>query len=138
MAISGLDHVAVPIENVDAMLAFYTALGFSVRTFNANTLPVHAVMLGETRLNFHEPKTWRSADFPRGPCAVPGCGDFCFVWNGTIESALDLVEAVGAQIELGPVERTGARRQSRALGDSIYFRDPDQNLLEFIVYRSDA
>lgn len=135
MTLSGIDHAAVPIEKVHEMLSFYKSIGFSVRSFGDDNLPVHAVMHGEVRLNFHEPETWKSADFPRGPNALPGCGDFCFVWDGTIEDAMGFLRTKGIQIEFGPVERTGARNQSRMLGDSIYFRDPDQNLLEFIAYR---
>jgi catechol 2,3-dioxygenase-like lactoylglutathione lyase family enzyme len=66
---------------------------------------------------------------------LPGCGDFCFVWDGEIQEAIDFVAGKGIHLEFGPVERTGARAQSLDLGDSIYFRDPDQNLLEFIAYR---
>lgn len=135
MSIAGIDHAAVPIEAVEDMLSFYRGLGFSVRSFADDDLPVHAVMFGGVRLNFHEPKTWKTSDFPRGPSALPGCGDFCFVWDGGIEDAMDFVTARGIQIELGPVERTGARGQSETLGDSIYFRDPDQNLIELIAYR---
>ena len=51
------------------------------------------------------------------------------------QEAIDFIAEKGIQLELGPVERTGARRQSKDFGDSIYFRDPDQNLLEFISYR---
>jgi catechol 2,3-dioxygenase-like lactoylglutathione lyase family enzyme len=138
MTIAGIDHAAVPIENVEEMLSFYKSLGFSVRSFGDDDLPVHAVMHGAVRLNFHEPTTWRNADFPRGPYALPGCGDFCFVWDGVIEDAIEFVSARGIQIEFGPVERTGARAQSQDLGDSIYFRDPDQNLLELIAYRYSA
>ncbi len=135
MTIAGIDHAAVPIGNVEEMLSFYASLGFSVRSFGDDDLPIHAVMLDNVRLNFHEPKTWKAADFPRGPNALPGCGDFCFVWDGTVEEAVEFVCEKGVQIEFGPVERTGARAQSREIGDSIYFRDPDQNLLEFIIYR---
>jgi len=111
MSIAGLDHAAVPIENVEEMLAFYTSLGFTVRSFGSDGLPVHAVMLGNVRLNFHEPKTWNDADFPRGPNALPGCGDFCFVWDGTVEDAVEFIREREIQIEFGPEERTGAERR---------------------------
>lgn len=134
MTISRIDHAAIPIQNVEAMLSFYKLLGFTIRSFNDDDLPVHAVMLGESRLNFHEPKAWKSASFPRGPNAVPGCGDFCFVWEGTIESAITFLDDAGINIELGPIERTGARDQSHKVGQSVYCRDPDLNLVEFIAY----
>jgi len=61
---------------------------------------------------------------------VPGNSDLCFRWNGRIEDAQRHLEANGITIELGPVERYGARGE----GISIYFRDPDGSLMEFISY----
>jgi hypothetical protein len=65
---------------------------------------------------------------------VPGCGDFCFVWDGSIEEARSMLQAAGAEIVEGPVAREGGRSGGTAAGTSLYTRDPDQNLLEFIVY----
>ena len=70
----------------------------------------------------------------RGPTAQPGCGDFCFVWSGALPALLDALANAGAEIEEGPVERVGGRAGGRAKGTSVYTRDPDRNLLEFIVY----
>ena len=47
------------------------------------------------------------------------------------------MQRAGAPIEEGPVERIGGRDGGRAKGTSIYTRDPDHNLLEFIVYAAD-
>lgn len=135
MSIKGFDHVAIPIENVDAMLSFYRRLGFTVKPSADEKRPHYAVHFGEHRFNFHDPKLWRSESFGlRGPTAVPGCGDFCFVWDGTLEALMDFVHAAGTDVELGPVERTGGRKQGNLKGQSVYIRDPDSNLLEFIVY----
>jgi catechol 2,3-dioxygenase-like lactoylglutathione lyase family enzyme len=65
---------------------------------------------------------------------VPGCGDFCFVWDGSLEEARALLQAAGAEIIEGPVPREGGRALSSANGTSLYTRDPDHNLLELIVY----
>jgi catechol 2,3-dioxygenase-like lactoylglutathione lyase family enzyme len=70
----------------------------------------------------------------RGPTAQPGCGDFCFVWSGPIDALQELLAEVGAAVEEGPVERRGGRAGGRAMGTSLYTRDPDGNLLEFITY----
>jgi catechol 2,3-dioxygenase-like lactoylglutathione lyase family enzyme len=53
------------------------------------------------------------------------------VWEGTAESVKDLLDRAGAKVELGPVPREGGRRKP---GSSIYVRDPDGNLLEFMIY----
>jgi catechol 2,3-dioxygenase-like lactoylglutathione lyase family enzyme len=60
----------------------------------------------------------------------PGGSDLCFVWPGPIAGAMDHLHAHGVEVELGPVARGGARGQ----GTSVYFRDPDGSLLEFISY----
>jgi catechol 2,3-dioxygenase-like lactoylglutathione lyase family enzyme len=60
----------------------------------------------------------------------PGNSDLCFRWPGTIDAALAHLERNGVTVELGPVERSGGR----GAGMSVYFRDPDGSLLEFIAY----
>lgn len=60
----------------------------------------------------------------------PGGSDLCFVWPGPIDGAIEHLRAHGVEVELGPVPRRGARGE----GASVYFRDPDGSLLEFISY----
>ena len=120
MSIIGFDHVAIPIENVDGMLSFYRRLGFTIKRFEEDGLPFYSVHFSEHRINFHDPKTWQSASFGlRGPSAVPGCGDFCFVWDGTLESLLAFVREMGTEVEHGPVEMTGGRKQGNRKGQSV-------------------
>jgi catechol 2,3-dioxygenase-like lactoylglutathione lyase family enzyme len=131
MTIRSFDHVAIPIQNVDAMLAFYRALGFDVKD-NGRRYSVH---FGDNKINFHSPEIWQSGRFTlRGPTAVPGCGDFCFVWDGTAEALRATLAKAGAKIIEGPVERMGGRSGGDAKGTSLYLRDPDSNLLEFMIY----
>ena len=130
MAIAGFDHAAIPVADMDAMLQFYRALGCTV---DATLAPhLYAVHFGPNKLNLHAPGVWQSGTFTlRGPAAVPGCGDFCFVWDGS-QLALDtLISNTDAAVVEGPVERTGGRGDN---GQSTYIRDPDGNLLEFIIY----
>jgi catechol 2,3-dioxygenase-like lactoylglutathione lyase family enzyme len=131
MPIRSFDHVAIPIENTEAMLAFYRALGFGVNE-RENFYSVH---FGDNKINFHAPERWRSGRFTlRGPTAVPGCGDFCFVWEGSAESLRTMLDQAGAKIIEGPIERQGGRNAGHAKGTSVYVRDPDSNLLEFMIY----
>jgi catechol 2,3-dioxygenase-like lactoylglutathione lyase family enzyme len=131
MAIRGFDHVAIPIQNTEAMLAFYRALGFSVKEREQ----FYSVHFGDNKINFHGPERWQSGKFTlRGPTAKPGCGDFCFVWEGSVESLQALLDQAGAHLIEGPVERMGGRDNGRAKGTSFYLRDPDSNLLEFMIY----
>ena len=64
------------------------------------------------------------------PPVAPGGADLCFVWPAPIEDAVAHLERVGVEVELGPVPRFGAQDA----GTSVYFRDPDGSLLEFISY----
>jgi catechol 2,3-dioxygenase-like lactoylglutathione lyase family enzyme len=87
-----------------------------------------AYRLGEQQLNVHGP----GADpFPVAVDPVrPGNSDLCFVWDGTADEALEHLRVRDVEVIEGPVPRRGA------LGDgtSVYFRDPDGSLLEFISY----
>ena len=65
----------------------------------------------------------------RQPVA-PGNSDLCFEWPGPIEDALSHLEQNAVRVEEGPVTRNGAKGEGR----SVYFRDPDGSLLEFISY----
>jgi hypothetical protein len=126
--VAGLDHVALPMRNTDAMIAFYRALGFPM-TENPNAVSVH---VGNQMINFHRPTRWQDpACTLRAPAATPPCGDVCFVWDGSAEALNATLDAAGAKVEEGPVDRQGARRRT---GSSVYVRDPDHNLLEFMIY----
>lgn len=129
MTIAGLDHAAIPIADPERMLAFYARLGFRIDDSKA---PFYSLHFGANRINLHGPKAWRSQRFTlRGPTAQPGCGDFCFVWDGTSAELLTLLAQAGATIIEGPVPRAGGRGID---GESVYVRDPEQNLLEFMRY----
>jgi catechol 2,3-dioxygenase-like lactoylglutathione lyase family enzyme len=125
-----LDHVAVPLQNAEAMIAFYRALGFVVRD-GAQIVSVH---FADQKINFHRTALWQRETFTlRAPAARPPCGDFCWVWNGTEASLRATLARAGAAIEVEG-QRDGARDGGNAVGQSIYTRDPDGNLLEFIRY----
>ena len=126
--VSGFDHVALPMQNADAMIAFYRGLGFPINEGSAAV----SVYVGDQMINFHRPALWQNATFTlRAPAARPPCGDLCFVWEGTAAQLKGMLDRAGAKIFEGPVPRQGGRRKS---GSSVYVRDPDGNLLEFIVY----
>jgi catechol 2,3-dioxygenase-like lactoylglutathione lyase family enzyme len=126
--VRAFDHVALPLQNVDAMIAFYRALGFEVE----ENPQLCVVRFGSNMINFHRPALWQRENFTlRAPKATPPCGDLCFVWDGTAASLKAALDRVPVKVEEGPVNRVGGRRTN---GSSTYVRDPDGNLLEFIVY----
>jgi catechol 2,3-dioxygenase-like lactoylglutathione lyase family enzyme len=127
-SVRGFDHVALPMQNAEAMLAFYRGLGLQV-VENENACSVY---VGGQMINFHRPAHWRDAGFTlRAPAAQPPCGDLCFVWDGTPASLKATLDRAGAKIIEGPSPRQGGRRKT---GSSVYVRDPDGNLLEFMIY----
>jgi catechol 2,3-dioxygenase-like lactoylglutathione lyase family enzyme len=127
-AIRGFDHVSLPMQHTDAMVSFYRSLGLSV----AEHPHVVSVYVGDQMINLHRPETWQREGFTlRAPEATPPCGDLCFVWDGSQEALHALLDEAGTEIIEGPVAREGGRR---ADASSVYVRDPDGNLLEFMIY----
>jgi catechol 2,3-dioxygenase-like lactoylglutathione lyase family enzyme len=88
-----------------------------------------AYRFGDTQLNLHGPGV------TGGPVArlpvQPGNSDLCFEWDAPIAGAVEHIRRCAVPIEEGTVTRSGAKGQ----GTSVYFRDPDGSLLEFISYR---
>lgn len=134
MPISAFDHVALPTRRPEEMIGFYGRLGFAVpdlEEWRKSKQLFFSAFFGDQRINFHAPPLWQDAAFDlRGPSASPGCGDLCFVWEGGSKALQELLAAAGVEVVAGPLELRGGRGK----GTSFYVRDPDANLLEFIVY----
>src|SRR5450631_1454919 len=94
-SVRGFDHVALPMQNTAAMLAFYRGLGFPV-TEGARACSVY---IGDQMINFHLPATWQDATFTlRATAATPPCGDLCFVWDGTAAALKTWLDKAGAKV----------------------------------------
>jgi catechol 2,3-dioxygenase-like lactoylglutathione lyase family enzyme len=121
-----LDHCVIAVSDWGRSNAFYRAvLGAELVELDKGRF---AYRFGEQQLNVHGPG---SEPHPRADDPVrPGNSDLCFVWEGPIEGAVEHLRHELVEVELGPVERTGAR----GTGTSVYFRDPDGSLLELISY----
>jgi catechol 2,3-dioxygenase-like lactoylglutathione lyase family enzyme len=120
-----LDHVVIAVSDWEASNPFYRdVVGVELIERGAG----YAYRLGTQQLNVHGPGM---DPHPVARDRVrPGNSDLCFVWAGPIEEAVAHLEQQGVAIEEGPVDRSGARDAGR----SVYFRDPDGSLLEFISY----
>jgi catechol 2,3-dioxygenase-like lactoylglutathione lyase family enzyme len=131
VTIRGLDHVAITVADVETTFAWYrTVLGAHVlyeQEWRDGRSPVVSLVIGASRINVH------SAAAPASPHArVPtgGSADLCFRWHGPIGTALALLGSVDVAIVEGPVPRSAA---DGVRGESVYFRDPDGNLLELLA-----
>ena len=128
--IRSFDHVAIPGRRMEEMVAFYRALGMTVRERGSG----YSIHFGDQKINLHAPSAWERDSFTlRAPSAVPPCGDFCWVFEGTRDELVALLHRADARIE-AEGERDGGRGGGGLRGQSIYTRDPDGNLLEFIRY----
>jgi catechol 2,3-dioxygenase-like lactoylglutathione lyase family enzyme len=82
----GIDHIAMPTADAERLIAFYKRLGFTINDdaeWRAGKAHIFSIQMGDSKINVHpEGFTARL----RGPAAVPGCGDICFVWDGTVEA----------------------------------------------------
>jgi len=125
--IAGIDHFVLTVASLDVTCAFYQrVLGFE--RVDAPGRPT-ALVFGDQKINVHEvSRTFE----PKAKSPTPGSGDFCLITNRPLDEVRAHLEANGVVVELGPVERVGARGPMM----SVYFRDPDDNLVEVSQYRS--
>ncbi len=123
--ISHIDHFVLTVRSLDATCRFYEqVLGFiRVDTPGRPT----ALAFGRQKINLHE--VGRTFE-PKAAAPTVGSGDFCLITERPIGEIQAHLEASGVAIELGPVQRTGAQGAMT----SLYFRDPDGNLVEVSEY----
>jgi len=123
--VAGLDHLVLTVADPAASAEFYQrVLGMTRVVFGEGRLALH---FGEQKINLH------AAAAPLSPHALnPGAGsaDLCFEVAASPEASLVHLAACGVAVEAGPVPRTGARGPMV----SVYFRDPDGNLIELAHY----
>jgi len=122
--IDRIDHVVLTVADIDATCRFYTrVLGMKRIEFGGRV----ALAFGRQKINLHragheyEPKAHR---------ALAGTADFCVIATTPLDAVIAHLTACGVAIEIGPVPKTGALGPMR----SVYFRDPDGNLIEVSNY----
>jgi catechol 2,3-dioxygenase-like lactoylglutathione lyase family enzyme len=122
-----LDHCVIHVSDRSRSNTFYREVLCAELVGDSGGVAMYR--FGAQQLNVHGPGLKPE---PVARLAVqPGGSDLCFVWPESIDGAIDHLRAHGVEVELGPVPRRGARGE----GMSVYFRDPDGSLLEFISYQ---
>ncbi len=125
MLINNLDHLVLTVSSITESCRFYKqVLGLEIITFGDDR---KGLLVGQQKINLHQ------AGRELAPCAgkpTPGSADLCFISPLPIKEIQAHLTDCSVLIELGPVGRTGA------LGEmtSLYFRDPDNNLIEVSHY----
>lgn len=121
MKIDSIDHLVLTVRDVDASCAFYSrVLGMEVISFATGR---KALAFGSQKINLH---LHGNELEPKAHPPTPGSADLCLITSVPLSEVVSHLAACGVTLIEGPVQRTGA------LGPilSVYFRDPDMNLLE--------
>ncbi len=136
-----LDHVSFPVTDFERSAEFYRRLLDAeipnLEAWRNGGRPILYVIFGDDTLR--QRVTLLPApeinDFEiQATNITVGAMDYAFCWPGTPEEAVEHLTRLGIPIEQGPVPRSGGMGK----GVSVYFRDPDGNLLEFISYANQS
>ena len=121
MNVDSLDHLVLTVRNIAATCDFYArVLGMETIAFGGGR---KALSFGTQKINLHE----HGSEFePKAQTPTPGSADLCFITSVPLPNVIEHITACGVPIIEGPVRRTGATKPLL----SIYFRDPDLNLIE--------
>jgi catechol 2,3-dioxygenase-like lactoylglutathione lyase family enzyme len=127
--IKHLDHLVLTTANELACIDFYTrVLGMTLESFIGGTPPVErkAFKFGQQKINLHV----KGKEFePKANIPTPGSLDLCFISDKPMTEIIHHFDKTNWPIIEGPVVRTGATAKI----NSVYVRDPDQNLIEISV-----
>jgi catechol 2,3-dioxygenase-like lactoylglutathione lyase family enzyme len=125
MKIERLDHLVLTVADIAKTCEFYEkVLGMETVTFGAGR---KALSFGQQKINLHR----AGQEFePKAARPTPGSGDLCFITSTPVAAVILHLKKAGVAIVEGPVPRTGATGPIQ----SVYFRDPDGNLIEASNY----
>jgi catechol 2,3-dioxygenase-like lactoylglutathione lyase family enzyme len=125
LSVSRIDHIVLTVRSIRATCDFYTrVLGMREVAFDAGRI---ALAFGEQRINLHQ----LGAEFePKAAAPTAGAADLSFITEADAVAVVAHLRAHAVEVLAGPVPRTGAMGQMT----SVYFRDPDGNLLEVSRY----
>lgn len=125
MVVKNIDHIVLTVVDIDKTIEFYThIMGFEEVTFGDNR---KALTFGNQKINLHQ----KGNEFePKAEFPTSGSADLCFIAETDIHDIFEELKQKNVEIIEGIVDRTGAVGKIK----SVYFRDPDQNLIEVSNY----
>jgi catechol 2,3-dioxygenase-like lactoylglutathione lyase family enzyme len=127
--ISHIDHLVLTVRSLDATCAFYER-ALKMERIDTPGRPT-ALRFGSCKINVHEVgHTFE----PKAASPTPGAADFCLIADEAIEAVEAHLRRENVAVEAGPIRRTGARGEMI----SLYFRDPDGNLVEVSRYEDEV
>jgi catechol 2,3-dioxygenase-like lactoylglutathione lyase family enzyme len=125
ITIERLDHLVLTVKDIDITCDFYNrVLGMQTVTFDEGR---KALLFGQQKINLHQ--VGREFE-PKAARPTAGSADLCFISQTPLNEVVAHLHSQGVQLIEGPVKRTGALGEM----ESVYFRDPDLNLIEVSVY----
>jgi catechol 2,3-dioxygenase-like lactoylglutathione lyase family enzyme len=125
MRIDRIDHIVITAFDVERTLDFYSkVMGMEPITFAGGR---RGLAFGKQKINLHQ--SGREFE-PKALKPVPGSMDLCFITETPLAEVISHLKSHGVAIAQGPVEKTGAQGPMM----SVYFRDPDGNLIEVSNY----
>lgn len=124
-----LDHLVLTVADIEVSTAFYQrVLGFEPEFFRGpEGQPRYALRFGQIKINLQDAQTETPTKAGR---PTIGAGDFCLLATVPLAEVIEHLQREAVTIEAGPVDRRGALGPIR----SVYFRDPDANLIEVAQY----
>jgi catechol 2,3-dioxygenase-like lactoylglutathione lyase family enzyme len=123
MQVRSLDHIVLCVSDVAAMRRFYErVLGMESREERPGKWSLH---FGANKISLQD--AGASPDIARD--TIPGSGNFCLLTDTPMAEVVTHLEGEGVTITAGPGERSGATGPIL----SVYFRDPDGNLVEVSI-----
>lgn len=125
MNINRIDHLVLTVSNVEQTIEFYTSImGMEKVEFGGGRV---ALAFGQQKINLHQLGNELES---KAKNVKSGSADLCFIIDTPLHQAINELKAKEVTIIEGPVQRTGARGKI----SSVYFRDPDGNLIEVSNY----
>ncbi len=129
-----MDHIVLNMEDDEKMLSFYSKILMlpteRLEEYRAGKVPFPSLRLNaDTIIDLFPKKLWQKTS--RQGAGRENLNHFCIALNkGTWQELLERLQVNAVSIEVGPVPRWGAH----GTGTSVYFRDPEDNLIEARYY----